>query len=151
MSGVYEAASLAMRYWFFIVGAIVLLGVTSISIKEYRDKRYVLGVAKNSIGYFTVVSGPDDIRGLKFQLMPHNTIGRSRRTDIVLPDRSVEKAHAQVYLAEDDAVYLTRLGNGEITANGARVGEYIRLKDMDIVCFGNIVMRVHLKEVNDGI
>ncbi len=64
MNGVYEAASLAMRYWFFIVGAIVLLGVTSISIKEYRDKRYVLGVAKSSIGYLSVISGPDEIRGL---------------------------------------------------------------------------------------
>jgi Uncharacterized conserved protein, contains FHA domain len=147
MSDVYEAASLAMRYWFFIVGAIVLLGVTSISIKEYRDKRYVLGVAKSSIGYLAVVSGPEDIRGVKMQLMLQNTIGRSRRADIVLSDRSVEKAHAQLYLAEDDAVYLSRLGSGEITVNGARVNEYARLKDTDIVCFGNVVVRVHIKEV----
>jgi hypothetical protein len=132
MDGVYEAASLAMRYWFFIVGAIVLLGVTSISIKEYRDKRYVLGVAKNSIGYLAVVSGPDEIRGAKLQLMPQNTIGRARRADIVLSDRSVEKAHAQIYLAEDDAVYLTRLSNGEVTVNGARVDDYAQLNDADI-------------------
>ena len=147
MNGVYEAASLAMRYWFFIVGAIVLLGVTSISIKEYRDKRYVLGVAKNSIGYLAVVSGPDEMRGTKMQLMPQNTIGRSHRADIVLSDRSVEKAHAQIYLAEDDAVYLSRIGNGEVTMNGVRVENYVCVKNADIVCFGNIVLRVHLKEV----
>ena len=147
MNGVYEAASLAMRYWFFIVGAIVLLGVTSISIKEYRDKRYVLGVAKNSIGYLSVVSGPDEIRGAKMQLMPQNTIGRSHRADIVISDRSVDKAHAQIYLAEDDVVYLSRLGNGEITVNGTRVENFAPVKSADIVCFGNIVVRVHLTEV----
>ncbi len=147
MNGVYEAASLAMRYWFVIVGAIVLLGVTSISIKEYRDKRYVLGVAKSSIGYLAVVSGPDEIRGTKMQLMPQNTIGRSRRADIVIADRSVDKAHAQIYLADDDAVYLSRLGSGEITLNGTRVESFARVKAADIVCFGNVVVRVHLKEV----
>ena len=147
MNGVYEAASLAMRYWFFIVGAIVLLGVTSISIIEYRDKRYVLGVAKNGIGYLSVVSGPDEIRGIKMQLMPQNTIGRSHRADIVLSDRSVDKAHAQIYLAEDDVVYLSRVGSGEITVNGARVENFVPVKSADIVCFGNIVVRVHLKEV----
>jgi hypothetical protein len=147
MSGVYEAASLAMRYWFLIVGVIVLLGVTSISIKEYRDKRYVLGMAKSSIGYLAVVSGPDEIRGTRLQLMTHNTIGRSHRANIMLSDRSVEKAHAQIYLAEDNGVYLTRLGAGEVTANGARVADFVRLKTGDIVCFGNIVVRVYLKEV----
>lgn len=147
MNGVYEAASLAMRYWFFIVGAIVLLGVTSISIKEYRDKRYVLGVAKNSIGYLSVVSGPDEIRGMKMQLMPQNTIGRSHRADIVLADRSVDKAHAQIYLAEDDAVYLSRVGGGEITLNGTRVENFAPVKSADIVCLGNVVVRVHLKGV----
>jgi hypothetical protein len=147
MNSVYEAASLAMRYWFFIVGAIVLLGVTSISIKEYRDKRYVLSVAKNSIGYLTVVAGPDEIRGTKLQLMPQNTIGRSHRADIQLADRSVEKAHAQIYLADDDRIYLSRLGRGEVTVGGMHVAEFTRLKEADIICFGNIVVRVHLKEV----
>ena len=147
MNGVYEAASLAMRYWFFIVGAIVLLGVTSISIKEYRDKRYVLGVAKSSIGYLSVVSGPDDIRGTRMQLMPQNTIGRSRRADIVLSDRSVEKAHAQIYLADDDAVYLSRLGSGEVTVNGVRVESFARIKTPDMICLGNVVVRVYIKEV----
>jgi predicted component of type VI protein secretion system len=64
----------------------------------------------------------------------------------VLPDRSVEKAHAQVYLADDDAVYVTRLGSGEVVLNGRRVGDFARLKNTDIVCFGSIVARVHLKE-----
>ena len=146
MDGVYEAAALALRFWFLIAAAIVLLGVTSISIKEYRDKRYVLGVAHSSIGYMAIMSGPEDIMGQNLQLKDKNTIGRSRQVDIVLNDRSVEKAHSQLYVADDGGVYVNRLGRGEVVVNGRSVRDSLPLADGDIVCFGNIVTRVHLKE-----
>ena len=73
---VFEAVSLAMRYWFLAAAAIVLLSVTGISIKEYREKRMVLSVAQSSIGYIHVVSGPEDIFNANIQLMRENTIGR---------------------------------------------------------------------------
>ena len=146
MNGMYEAAALTLRFWFLIAAGIVLLGVTSISIKEYRDKRYVLGVAHSSIGYMTIVSGPEDIMGQNVQLMNQNTIGRSRRVDIVLNDRSVDKAHSQVYLAEDGTVYVNCLGRGDVTVNGQLVGEVSPIYEGDIVCFGNVVARIHLKE-----
>lgn len=146
MDGVYEATALALRFWFLIAAGIVLLGVTSISIKEYRDKRYVLGVAHSSIGYLTILSGPDDIMGQNIQLMDKNTIGRSRRVDIVLGDRSVERAHSQLYAAENGQVYVNRLGRGDVTVNGQPVKDACAVREGDIVCFGNIVTRVHLKE-----
>lgn len=146
MSGVYEAAALTLRFWFLIAAGIVLLGVTSISIKEYRDKRYVLGVAYSSIGYMTIVSGPDDIMGQNIVLMNQNTIGRSRRVDIVLNDRSVDKAHSQLYLGEDGTVYVNCLGRGDVTVNGQFVSDSSPVYEGDIVCFGNVVARVHLKE-----
>lgn len=93
----YEAASLSMRYWFVVVIVIVLMGSIGISIKEYSQKRIVLGVAQASIGYLCVISGPEEILGENLQLMQENTIGRSRRVDIVFSDRSVDKAHSQVY------------------------------------------------------
>ena len=100
MDGVYEAIALVMRFWFVFVGIVVLLGVTSISIREYRDKHYVLGIAQRSIGYLNIVSGPEDIIGDNIQLMRENTLGRSRRVDIMLNDTSVGKAHSQLYLSE---------------------------------------------------
>ena len=151
MDGVYEAAALTLRFWFLIAAGIVLLGVTSISIKEYRDKRYVLGVAHSSIGYITIVSGPDDIMGQNIQLMNRNTIGRSRRVDIVLSDRSVDKAHSQVYLAEDGYVYVNCLGRGDVTVNGQLIGDVSPIYESDIVCFGNVVTRVHLKEFDTNL
>ncbi len=146
MNGVYEAAALTLRFWFLIAAGIVLLGVTSISIKEYRDKRYVLGVAHSSIGYLTIVSGPEDIMGSNIQLMDKNTIGRSRRVDIQLLDRSVDRAHSQVYLAEDGYVYVNCVGRGDVTVNGQLINEACPIYEGDIVCFGNVVARVHLKD-----
>lgn len=146
MQGIYEATALAMRYWFIVVAVIVLLGVTGISVKEYRDKRFVLGKAQSSIGYLRVISGPDDVIGENIQLAENSTIGRSRRSDIVFADRSVDKAHSQIAKVLSGAVYLSRLGTGEVTLNGKSVDSRVRLYDGDVVCFGNVVTEMHIKE-----
>jgi hypothetical protein len=52
---IYEAFSLAMRYWFVVVIFIILVGSVGISIKEYTQKRFVLGLAHSSIGYLKVI------------------------------------------------------------------------------------------------
>ena len=119
MSGLYEATALALRFWFLVVAVIIVLGVTSISIKEYRDKRMVLD---------------------------QNTIGRSRHADIIFADRSVDKAHSQIYLSEDGTVTVNRLGRGDVTVNGVSLDGSAPLKNRDIVCFGNVVAKVFLKE-----
>jgi hypothetical protein len=149
MDSVYEAAALALRFWFLIAAGIVLLGVTSISIKEYRDKRYVLGVAHSSIGYMTILSGPEDVMGSNISLMNRNTVGRSRRVDIVINDRSVDKAHSQIYLTEGGGVYVNCLGRGDVTVNGQLVGDAAPVYEGDVVCFGNVVARMHLKGRKD--
>lgn len=146
MNGLYEATALALRYWFLLVAVIIVLGVTSLSIKEYRDKRMVLDVAQSSIGYLAVISGPDDVMGENVTLLEQNTIGRSRGADIIFSDRSVEKAHSQIYLREDGAVVLSQLGRGDVTVNGVRLNGSVPLKSRDIICFGNVVAKVFLKK-----
>lgn len=146
MSGLYEATALALRFWFLVVAVIIVLGVTSISIKEYRDKRMVLDVAQSSIGYLAIISGPDDVMGENVPLMDQNTIGRSRHADIIFADRSVDKAHSQIYLSEDGTVTVNRLGRGDVTVNGVSLDGSAPLKNRDIVCFGNVVAKAFLKE-----
>jgi hypothetical protein len=141
---VYEAAALAMRYWFLIAAAIVLLGVTGISIKEYREKRFVLSIAQSSIGYLNVVSGPEDIIDENIQLMRENTIGRSRGVDIVLRDPSIIKAHSQIYKA-GSGIFVNRLGRGEVTVNGEDIVSSVRINSGDVICFGSIVTRFFIK------
>lgn len=146
MTGLYEATSLALRFWFLIVAVIIVLGVTSLSIKEYKDKRMVLDVAQSSIGYLAVISGPEDVMGENVPLLEQNTIGRSRNADIMFADRSVEKAHSQIYLCEDETVMINRLGRGDVTVNGVKLDDSAPLKSRDIVCFGNVVAKVFLKK-----
>lgn len=146
MQGIYEAAALAMRYWFMVVAVIILLGMTGISIKEYKDKRYVLNVAQSSIGYLSVISGPKDVIGENIPLMEQNVLGRSRRCDIVIADRSVDKEHVQIKKALSGAVYLERLSSGYVTVGGRSIKNRERIYSMDIVCLGNVVTEVHLKE-----
>lgn len=146
MQGIYEAAALAMRYWFMVVAVIILLGMTGISIKEYKDKRYVLNVAQSSIGYLSVISGPRDVIGENIPLMEQNVLGRSRRCDIVIADRSVDKEHVQIKKALSGAVYLERLSSGDVTVGGRSIKNRERIYSMDIVCLGNVVIEVHLKE-----
>ncbi len=143
---IYEAASIAMRYWFVAAGVIVLIGVIIISLREYREKSYVLSLAKSSIGYLSVISGPADVMGENIQLMQKNAIGRSRRCDIMFDERSLDKTHASIYRALSGAVYLSRSGKGEVTVNGRAIESRVRLHSKDTVCFGNVVTKVHLKE-----
>lgn len=149
MEGVFQVTALAMRFWFMIVAAIVLLGVTGISIKEYRDKRYVLDVAQSSIGYLYIVSGPEDVMEENITLLQSNTIGRARKCDIVLADRSIDKVHAQIDRALSGAVYLFRTGQGEVTVDGKSVERRARLYAGALVCFGNVVAEVYLKEESE--
>jgi len=146
MNGFYEAAALGMRYWFIIAAGIVLLVAALLSVREYREKRLVLGVAQQSIGYLHIVSGPDEIQGENIPLMRQNTIGRSRRVDIVLRDRSIGKAHSQLYLREDGSVILSRLGRGEVSVNGAALQRSAAVYTGDMICLGNIVCELHVKE-----
>ena len=107
-------------------------------------------MAHSSIGYMTILSGPDDVMGQNISLMNRNTIGRSRRVDIVFNDRSVDKAHSQIYQAEDGMVYVNCLGRGDVTVNGQLVDDVCPIYDGDVVCFGNVVARIHLKDNDYG-
>jgi len=147
----YEAFALAMRYWFVIVILIVLLGSAGISIKEYRLKHHVLSLAHSSIGYLTMLSGPDDVIGENIALMQQNTIGRSRRADLCINDMSIDKAHCLIYMENGDVI-LSRISRGGITINGMEMEDSALIFTGDIVCFGNVVSEVHLKEEEtDGI
>lgn len=142
----YEAVALAMRFWFIIAILIILLGSVGISVKEYRQKHYVLSLASSSIGYLSVLSGPEDVLGENLQLMQQNTVGRSRRADINIADRSVDKAHCLIYKEEMGDVILSRISKGDISVNGVQVEDSALLFTGDIVCFGNIVTELHIKE-----
>ena len=141
----YEAFALSMRYWFLIVIFIILIGSVGISIREYRQKHYVLGLARLSIGYLRVLSGPEEILGENLQLMQQNTIGRSRRADIMLRDRSVDKAHCLIYKDETGEVLISRITQDDITINGVQLEDNALVFTGDVICIGNVVTELNIK------
>ena len=142
----YEAFSLAMRYWFVVVIFIVLVGSVGISVKEYRQKHYVLSLAHSSIGYLKVLSGPEEVQGENIQLMEQNTIGRSRRADILLRDKSIDKVHCLIYKDENSDVCISRITDADITINGKRLEDTAIIFSGDMICIGNVVTEIHVKE-----
>ncbi len=102
-------------------------------LEGVQEKSYVLSLAKSSIGYLSVISGPADVMGENIQLM-QNAIGRSRRCDISFDERSLDKTHAKHIQGASGAVYLSRSGKGEVTVNGCAIESRAWLHSKDTVC-----------------
>jgi hypothetical protein len=62
----------------------VLVALIFISYKEYREKKYVKGAISKFFGYLEIVGGPEDFLGDRFGIRDQNTIGSSRKADIVI-------------------------------------------------------------------
>ena len=76
-------------------------------------------------------------------------IGRSRESDIVLPDKWLSRRHAEIR-QDDDGYYLSDLGsrNGTLL-NGDRVREPQRLRPGDVIKLGEYVLTFSWEEPED--
>ena len=144
---IYEATSYILRYWFLVLIVLILLGVIVISLKEYGERKYVMGMAGKYIGYIEVLAGEEECVHCRYGLLPNNTIGRSRRADVSIPDRSLKRAHALLYVKNGQA-YINSLGAGHILKNGKKVIRPNKLKSGDVLTLGDVIACVHLKEEN---
>jgi len=80
---------------------------------------------------------------------PRITIGRSRDSDIFLPDQWLSRQHAEI-LQKPDGYYVSDLGskNGTLL-NGGRIHEQQRLRAGDIITLGEHVLTFSLGEPGD--
>jgi len=147
---VYGTVAYVMRYWFFGLVCAILLGLILISIREYKNKKTVMGEVHRYIGYIEILCGPEDMVGTRIGLTAENTIGSSQRADIMIADRSVQRSHALIYLSEDGSLVLSPLGGGKTKINGRRAIRAHEIKTGDIVAFGNIEAYVYIKELEEA-
>ena len=69
------------------------------------------------------------------------TIGRGSECDVVIPDASISRRHAQI-IRQDSGLYVQDLGSRNGTAiNGQRLSAPRRLEDGDTLTVGNIPLR----------
>ncbi len=141
---VYEAIAYAMRYWFIFVVLGILVAVIYISYREYTEKKYVKGTMSRYLGYLEIVGGPGEFVGDRFGIREKNTIGSSKKCDIMLPDSTVLKTHALLYMEGDDLI-LSPTGHSNTKINGRRATQKHTLRTGDTVSVGDVDFAVYIK------
>ena len=59
---VYEAIAFAMRYWFILVIAIILIAVIVISVREYKARKSVMSRMAEFAGFLEIVGGAEALK-----------------------------------------------------------------------------------------
>ncbi|MEF9863605.1 MAG: FHA domain-containing protein [Christensenellaceae bacterium] len=144
MGTAYEVVAYALRYWFIFVTLAILIAVIYISYKEYKEKQFVLGEIGRYGGYLEIVGGPAEFLGDRFGLTDENTIGSSKKSDIMIPDETILKAHALIY-RQDGELFLSPLDKAATMINGRRATTAHKLKTGDTLSFGDVDMRIYIK------
>lgn len=146
--GVYEAFSYAMRYWFIAVAVGVLIAMIRISYKEYKSRKEVRSELAQYIGYLDIVAGPEEFIGDRFGLRDVTTIGRSKRSSIVLPDPTVATEHVRITQEGRNLILMPLDGDTKI--NGRRAVRPHAIKTGDEVQTGDIVFAVSIRRTRVG-
>jgi serine phosphatase RsbU (regulator of sigma subunit)/pSer/pThr/pTyr-binding forkhead associated (FHA) protein len=78
------------------------------------------------------------------------SIGRSRESDIFLPDQWLSRHHAEICLEDDGTYYLRDLGskNGTLL-NGERIRDAERLRPGDVINLGEHVLTFSIEETDE--
>jgi len=141
----YDTMAFAMRYWFILIIALMLLTLVLVSRREYRERRAVMGEVSRYIGYLEITGGADDVLGERIGIMAENRVGSSHNCDIIISDPSVRKTHALI-VKRGGEVLLVPMHNGDTRINNRRATRAHAIFTGDLVQFGDISARVFLKE-----
>jgi len=137
-----------MRYWFLLLFALMLFTLIAVSFSEYRQRKNVMGIVRQYIGYLEVVGGDESVIGMRIGLTEENLIGSGKRADILIDDELVAKTHAQLY-ARGGRLFLKPLGGNRVRINGRLAVREFEIFPMDVLTFGSVSCTVYLKETED--
>ena len=82
--------------------------------------------------------------GDRFGIREQNTIGSSKKSDIMLPDSTVLKTHALLYWEGEDLM-LSPTGNSDTKINGRRATQKHMLRTGDTVSIGDVDFAVYIR------
>ena len=128
----YSLTVSVMRYFFVAAIIYILIRIIYHSVNEYNELRRVKGYAKH-IEFLP----PFDTNENGFILVKTNLIGRGRKCDICIEDKSVKRKHAIIFEKRGD-VFIKRKGLARIKINGEQMTHRMEeLLDGDLVQLGN--------------
>lgn len=141
----YDIVATGMRYFFILLIVYILVRLVIQSVREYRSMQQVKQRVRSvSPGYLEVIA-PLDIAGERFPLRRENTIGRSKRADIVIDHKTLASIHAFIY-EKKDGLYISNYGSRNVVLiNGERAKNEELLYTGDRLGMGAVTLCLHLR------
>lgn len=151
---VYSLTVSVMRYFFVVAIIYILIRIVYHSVNEYNELRRVKSWIEKGYARHIEFLPPFDTNENGFILVKSNLIGRSRKCDICIEDRSIKRKHAIIFEKRGD-VFIRRMGMARIKINGEQMTHRLEeLLDGDLVQLGQVrfyykVKRASFKEETD--
>ncbi len=145
----FELTSLAMRYWFAGLMLIAVLCALRLMVIDRRRDRRDREESPNgeAVGEFLVVRGAGNVeRGERYRISRDIVIGRRRKCDVRLSDRSVYPRHARGEL-RSGGMLIGAIGNAPISLRGQPIQQEVMVHDGALVCIGAITLQLTLYDV----
>lgn len=142
----YEILSLAMRYVFAALMALIVLRGWRLTIIDSRraSKLRRLSPETGIIGQMLVVDGSERAKtGMKYSLTLEGTIGCGRRADIRVRHSSVKSRHAY-YQMTDEGLFVRGHASARIAMDGRRPERELMLCDGDVIRVGRVKLMLVL-------
>lgn len=135
---VYSLTVSVMRYFFVAAIIYILIRIVYHSVNEYNELRRVKSWIEKGYARHIEFLPPFDTNEDGFILVKSNLIGRSRKCDICIEDRSIKRKHAIIFEKRGD-VFIRRMGMARIKINGEQMTHRLEeLLDGDLVQLGQV-------------
>lgn len=128
---VYELLSLAARYWFIFLGAVIVLRSFLWLRRDRAEKHRRLRSAPDAgfIGELAVVSGNDELQeGMLISVPREGSMGYLRTNDIVVPVAGVAAKHCDFLFREPEGLFLRPRRGCTLTVDGTEISNEAETK-----------------------
>ena len=145
----FELTSLAMRYWFALLMLLAVLCALRLALIDRRRARCERQAAPNMeyIGELLVVTGAGSVRrGARYAIRRDIVIGRRRKCDVCLADRSVFPLHARGELRAG-GMLIGAIGRAPVSLRGNPLKSEILVRDGALFTIGAITLQLTLYDV----
>lgn len=141
----YRLIAMGMRYFFVAAILFILARIVHQSMLEYREIRRIKRQLDGTYASYILFIRPESLYMEQYVLSRENTIGRSRKCDVRIRDRSVKRRHTVLY-EKNGEMYIAASGRKRVQINGTYLKRQDgQLADGDVVTLGDASFVYHTR------
>lgn len=149
---IYEVVALGARYWFILLGVIIVLRSFRWLIHDRGEKhRRVRSLPDaGNIGEFLVLEGNDELpEGSMLPVPWEGVLGFSRGNDVCVPVKGVAGQHCELLFEQGEGLIVLPLGRHSVTVDGAvitnrRAARENPMQHGSVLTIGGAVLRLRI-------